>query len=118
MATVTSEPRLPGAAGVTIGMVAHRREVVLMTVNLCDKCNAEPQVGTDLGRPLSNAKFVFIRCAVCSDIATMHVPPTHEREVTRALQEATRDAIQIWNLRHPAKASPLAGVRRPKLLAV
>ena len=91
-----------------------------MTVNLCDKCNAEPQVGTDLGRSslLSNAKFVFIRCAVCSDIATMHVPPTHEREVARALQEATRDAIQIWNLRHPAKASPLAGVRRPKLLAV
>jgi hypothetical protein len=91
-----------------------------MTVNLCDKCNAEPQVGTDLGRPslLSNAKVAFVRCAVCGDIATMHVPPTHEREVVRALQEATRDVIQIWNFRHPAKTSALSGVRRPKLLAV
>jgi hypothetical protein len=91
-----------------------------MTINPCDKCDAKPQVGTDLGRPssLSNAKVAFVRCAVCGDIVAMHVPPTHEREVNRALQQATRDAIQIWNFRHPAKASPLAGVRRPKLLAV
>ena len=91
-----------------------------MTVNLCDKCNAEPQVGTDLGRPslFCNAKVAFVRCAVCSDIATMYVPPTHERDVPRALQEAMRDVIQIWNFRHPTKASPLAGLRRPKLLAV
>jgi len=91
-----------------------------MTVNLCDKCNAEPQVGTDLGRPslFCNAKVAFVRCAVCCDIATMYVPPTHERNVPRALQEAMRDVIQVWNLRHPTKASPLAGLRRPKLLAV